>query len=174
MQTLRRLVLYIFWILHQTTTHKAHRCRRSRCISFESYIKPQPSCLGRTFCKVVYLLNPTSNHNSRMVCHPSLPLYIFWILHQTTTTMLTSWVMASCISFESYIKPQLIITIWLINKVVYLLNPTSNHNSGSCMVRRKPLYIFWILHQTTTHQRNIFLKGWLYIFWILHQTTTGW
>ena len=33
------------------------------CISFDSYIKPQPSHAFQRICSVVYLLIPTSNHN---------------------------------------------------------------------------------------------------------------
>ena len=35
----------------------------------------------------------------------------------------------SCISFDSYIKPQLVIFLSRILVVVYLLIPTSNHNN---------------------------------------------
>ena len=35
------------------------------CISFESYIKPQLSSLNINYMGVVYLLNPTSNHNCK-------------------------------------------------------------------------------------------------------------
>ena len=56
------------------------------CISFDSYIKPQPC--GCCACRhsVVYLLIPTSNHNPAFAFTPSSLLYIFWFLHQTTTT----------------------------------------------------------------------------------------
>ena len=70
-----------------------------RCISFESYIKPQ---LSEGFL------------DSRKCC----------------------------ISFESYIKPQLL--SWVVDayKVVYLLNPTSNHNLMPVSFRASALYIF--------------------------------
>ncbi len=35
----------------------------ARCISFDSYIKPQPSLIKIRMIVVVYLLIPTSNHN---------------------------------------------------------------------------------------------------------------
>ena len=38
----------------------------------------------------------------------SLELYIFWFLHQTTTAALRREVSRGCISFDSYIKPQLL------------------------------------------------------------------
>ena len=100
-------LLYIFWILHQTTTAMLPSPTRERCISFESYIKPQPTCC----C------------NLATVC---------------------------CISFESYIKPQPVVVHLTINFIVYLLNPTSNHNTENFFQDNKELYIFWILHQTTT------------------------
>ena len=189
-----------------------------RCISFESYIKPQ--LLESTIIEVavVYLLNPTSNHNvwvynvspkqlyifwilhqtttSRIFYLERVGLYIFWILHQTTTSTGSSgrtercisfesyikpqllphtpWKGRSCISFESYIKPQLPDTASRRSSscisfesyikpqlpgeasrspfVVYLLNPTSNHNSNNIEAAIIGLYIFWILHQTTTYR----------------------
>ena len=98
------------------------------CISFESYIKPQLGLEKDRQRTVVYLLNPTSNHNcacclliSEIVVyllnptsnHNALPyssylcmLYIFWLLHQTTTSTFGKYFLVSCISFDSYIKPQ--------------------------------------------------------------------
>ena len=99
-----------------------------RCISFESYIKPQRNRhIEKTFL-----------------------LYIFWILHQTTTLLELLLFPCCCISFESYIKPQLCPRWWMPSHVVYLLNPTSNHNLMPVSFRASALYIFWILHQTTT------------------------
>ena len=121
--------LYIFWFLHQTTTSKTQhspfpRCISfdsyikpqpgfssgtwaSRCISFDSYIKPQPQCLKGFSDAVVYLLIPTSNHNP-------------FSEHSNKHT------------------------------VVYLLIPTSSHNLNALCVPYIGLYIFWFLHQTTT------------------------
>ena len=190
----------------------------SRCISFESYIKPQHLCEPPNRHPVVYLLNPTSNHNCRKPYRCFYWLYIFWILHQTTTRRCSDTVHTGCISFESYIKPQrkggffLILdscisfesyikpqhvgkwqqnfqscisfesyikpqpsvmktTLWSccisfesyikpqpqwvvdsLGGVVYLLNPTSNHNFSRIAIILLALYIFWILHQTTTMQ----------------------
>ncbi len=188
--------LYIFWILHQTTTCEGYNRRGICCISFESYIKPQPprlagfeddSCISfESYIKpqpprlagfeddvvyllnptsnhnhhyhrydqleVVYLLNPTSNHNPTAIVRGVSPLYIFWILHQTTTRVAPPNRQLCCISFESYIKPQLITAITEQIQVVYLLNPTSNHNKDAAAIFASSLYIFWILHQTTTYR----------------------
>ena len=99
------------------------------CISFDSYIKPQLVLQVLRMKRVVYLLIPTSNHNHyepfhtiRKVVYLLIPtsnhnrlteidnttmLYIFWFLHQTTTTFAYVCPRSRCISFDSYIKPQL-------------------------------------------------------------------
>ena len=122
--------------------------------------------------EVVYLLIPTSNHNSLLkikffillyifwFLHQTttllrslrlvLPLYIFWFLHQTTTYCLNITDVDRCISFDSYIKPQLTPPNRVKAGVVYLLIPTSNHNSAWPVLISRMLYIFWFLHQTTT------------------------
>ena len=47
------------------------------CISFDSYIKPQPRLIIYFLGKVVYLLIPTSNHNNDASITINLELYIF-------------------------------------------------------------------------------------------------
>ena len=128
---------------------------RKCCISFESYIKPQRERCPGTYrwvvyllnptsnhnifgthyaqAAVVYLLNPTSNHNSTWITSFSMLLYIFWILHQTTTLPSLVNALSRCISFESYIKPQPHACKFSGFCVVYLLNPTSNHNPNSAI-----------------------------------------
>ena len=167
---------------------------RARCISFDSYIKPQPLLPGAAPWMVVYLLIPTSNHNYCIVIDDggevvylliptsnhnlqtsfSLPttLYIFWFLHQTTTSLWAYLVHLGCISFDSYIKPQHTLFITFAYYVVYLLIPTSNHNVSQTQSGQIPLYIFWFLHQTTTGRMSPIRERVLYIFWFLHQTTT--
>ena len=188
------LKLYIFWFLHQTTTRLRPALILGRCISFDSYIKPQRLSYWWRLADVVYLLIPTSNHNFRPPMQPSafvvylliptsnhnlksllyaahqlyifwflhqtttgfvqgvsnLGLYIFWFLHQTTTNSILLACSRSCISFDSYIKPQPFCLIHFIATVVYLLIPTSNHNYLSVYPLLVTLYIFWFLHQTTT------------------------
>ena len=144
----------------------------NRCISFDSYIKPQlfardddvlsvvylliPTSNHNVWQQinylgyVVYLLIPTSNHNLNQIFKTSFKLYIFWFLHQTTTSCRTNIGSLRCISFDSYIKPQHIFVVWypipscisfdsyikpqhdseagIYHIVVYLLIPTSNHN----------------------------------------------
>ena len=76
------------------------------------------------------------------------------------------------IYFDSYIKPQQKMVLLLELCVVYLLIPTSNHNSYHWLCDIWLLYIFWFLHQTTTLTLLIRFSQKLYIFWFLHQTTT--
>ena len=171
-ETLFPILLYIFWFLHQTTTQDLLYLLRPRCISFDSYIKPQPVRVSECVKWVVYLLIPTSNHNLACCCLLVVLLYIFWFLHQTTTPLLPIFLKNCCISFDSYIKPQLLLLIRkfikscisfdsyikpqpfaldkLYRLVVYLLIPTSNHNFMSPILLFLMLYIFWFLHQTTT------------------------
>ena len=145
------------------------------CISFDSYIKPQQEIPYRQRREVVYLLIPTSNHNWRNCACSCQMLYIFWFLHQTTTLTITATRLWSCISFDSYIKPQLGGNERRRNIVVYLLIPTSNHNKLVLRPVLLWLYIFWFLHQTTTWRTTYDKRRMLYIFWFLHQTTTfGW
>ena len=121
------------------------------CISFESYIKPQRWSDGSFKLPVVYLLNPTSNHNTMVGFAAVMALYIFWILHQTTTKKLDTR------------KDELLYIFWILHQTttVALLHHW-----------RIRLYIFWILHQTTTIVPFGNISILLYIFWILHQTTT--
>ena len=120
--------MYIFWFLHQTTTPNLLKWCLPSCISFDSYIKPQQLKSARDYFEVVYLLIPTSNHNLLKARDFETLLYIFWFLHQTTTSIVPFHNLTSCISFDSYIKPQLLMVFYLIHRVVYLLIPTSNHN----------------------------------------------
>ena len=102
--------------------------------------------------RVVYLLIPTSNHNQTEAGVRGQRLYIFWFLHQTTTIKTLCCILESCISFDSYIKPQLVGYSNCPVGVVYLLIPTSNHNTSLFCPKITKLYIFWFLHQTTTYR----------------------
>ena len=77
-------------------------------------------------------------------------LFISWFLHQTTTFRSPLFVSTSCLSLDSYIKPQLNNQNTFPASVVYLLIPTSNHNDGYPDSDQFVLFISWFLHQTTT------------------------
>ena len=144
------LRLFISWFLHQTTTLATAISFQVCCLSLDSYIKPQPRKAQRTCRWVVYLLIPTSNHNSVTIlvvalgvvylliptsnhngkfqslvvhllfiswflhqtttsctrCSIRSLLFISWFLHQTTTNHIALRVIVSCLSLDSYIKPQ--------------------------------------------------------------------
>ena len=55
--------LYIVLFLHQTTTQNVEFYFVPCCISYYSYIKPQPPLQTAAFTRVVYRTIPTSNHN---------------------------------------------------------------------------------------------------------------
>ena len=100
--------LYIVLFLHQTTTVTLAPSSSFGCISYYSYIKPQPNGWCSAVHGVVYRTIPTSNHNTsacvlpmRFVVYRTIPtsnhnpprprtlslwLYIVLFLHQTTTT----------------------------------------------------------------------------------------
>ena len=167
-------MLYIFCFLHQTTTCGDLQAARAGCISFVSYIKPQPCNLvpiSATGCisfvsyikpqlrcrslgshRVVYLLFPTSNHNPRSCAWRCFRLYIFCFLHQTTTVM----------------KETIFVTVLYIFCFLHQTTTVHSDSPFACM-----LYIFCFLHQTTTAEPTFMRMLRLYIFCFLHQTTTG-
>ena len=154
---------------------KRYHWKCNCCISFDSYIKPQLIVLLGLFEYVVYLLIPTSNHNLvRLSPLPSIvvylliptsnhngrgrwlrrsALYIFWFLHQTTTVFQSRLWRFSCISFDSYIKPQLTINKAWVFLVVYLLIPTSNHNWE--YMKKIPWRVVYLLIPTSNHNTAI-------------------
>ena len=102
-----------------------------RCISFASYIKPQ---------QIPLLI-------LRLLSCISFASYI-----KPQRLLITRLITIRCISFASYIKPQRS-TVWVFPLfVVYLLHPTSNHNRLLRFLLFFMLYIFCILHQTTTYR----------------------
>ena len=210
-------LLYIILFLHQTTTIIQMSCIPKCCISYYSYIKPQQlqifgqvelSCISyysyikpqqigtlSLFLLVVYRTIPTSNHNLLLLLTLPLLLYIVLFLHQTTTVtdnillknscisyysyikpQLQSYcfdVALRCISYYSYIKPQLIEAPCFSLFVVYRTIPTSNHNLIGTLSLFLLLYIVLFLHQTTTGKSINSRRAELYIVLFLHQTTTS-
>ena len=77
---------------------------------------------------VVYRTIPTSNHNLSVHASVFAMLYIVLFLHQTTTAFEYCRFCSCCISYYSYIKPQLLICLGNFLRVVYRTIPTSNHN----------------------------------------------
>ena len=148
---LRAEMLYIFWFLHQTTTTNLCNRKTPCCISFDSYIKPQLyHCSVPSACSCI-----------------SFDSYI-----KPQQMVKRNDGKISCISFDSYIKPQLSTPHTYSVYVVYLLIPTSNHNSFKEGTYRH--FVVYLLIPTSNHNAQ---QPWvppyeLYIFWFLHQTTT--
>ncbi len=144
--------LCIFWFLHQTTTQVFHYRLGISCVSFDSYIKPQlPSCQdARNACCVSFdsYIKPQQPLVCRMMM-PSCVSFDSYIKPQLIVSLIH--LVICCVSFDSYIKPQQPLMCRMMMPVVYLLIPTSNHNSLGVENPLSPLCIFWFLHQTTTH-----------------------
>ena len=167
---------------------------QSRCISFDSYIKPQRRASLHHVLSVVYLLIPTSNHNLLAYRPFSLKLYIFWFLHQTTTLWLifcktcglyifwflhqttTFWlwliIETCCISFDSYIKPQRKVRLICLNIGCISFDSYIKPQRYLAMVIF--LSVVYLLIPTSNHNWKTSRSCCylLYIFWFLHQTTT--
>ena len=103
----QRMRLYIFRFLHQTTTNILLCLYILCCISFVSYIKPQPSPRHHRPWWVVYLSFPTSNHN--FVGDLGLLATVVYLSFPTSN--------------HNYVRRS-----DLMRFVVYLSFPTSNHN----------------------------------------------
>ena len=100
-------------------------------------------------------------------------LYIVRFLHQTTTRYADYKKDMRCISFVSYIKPQLRLAICQPFSVVYRSFPTSNHNHD--VLLGKDICVVYRSFPTSNHnglQLIIQIKK-LYIVRFLHQTTTN-
>ena len=101
---------------------------------------------------VVYRTIPTSNHNTADTLSSSGELYIVLFLHQTTTRQTLIMNPQSCISYYSYIKPQLLENNSFYQNVVYRTIPTSNHNvpEGKC----KGVKVVYRTIPTSNHNYN--------------------
>ena len=144
-------LLYIILFLHQTTTAAA-----------DWWTAPE--------LYIILFLHQTTTLD--LIFCQNYQLYIILFLHQTTTCLSYRSLGESCISFYSYIKPQLIIHTILSKPVVYHSIPTSNHNLFSSAYSLCRLYIILFLHQTTTYPSSERERHRLYIILFLHQTTT--
>ena len=76
---------------------------------------------------------------------------------------------ASCISFDSYIKPQLTFPYSLLNVVVYLLIPTSNHNSAPNL--RLRYRVVYLLIPTSNHNHVSIILDSIAVVYLLIPTS---
>ena len=143
--------LYIFRFLHQTTTYPYICAERHALYIFRFLHQTTTVQHHNQFWKELYIfrfLHQTTTEPYNIEDYEQL--YIFRFLHQTTTFGGLGCSFVSCISFASYIKPQLnkIDNIQIFScisfasyikpqpdteynteyRVVYLSLPTSNHN----------------------------------------------
>ena len=167
---------------------------RFGCISYYSYIKPQRSRKWKNESAVVYRTIPTSNHNVLAIIFISRSLYIVLFLHQTTTNgygYLFKW---CCISYYSYIKPQLRSVdgesvpscISYYSYIKPQPDTTSNDGSGGCISYYSyikpqlclPFFcsssVVYRTIPTSNHnkKKREEIQKMLYIVLFLHQTTT--
>ena len=147
-------------------------CARYSCISYYSYIKPQLFVLSTLRLVVVYRTIPTSNHNPHDAFTFDAKLYIVLFLHQTTTDEVTEDQEDSCISYYSYIKPQPHFVCFLmengcISYYSYIkpqLTIVAGDNKG---------VVYRTIPTSNHNQFDCFsCFVWLYIVLFLHQTTT--
>ena len=107
---LKRGLLYLIEILHQTTTGYSSGRRPFCCILSKFYIKPQ---LSASHCLQVW----------------GCILSKFYIKPQLLASKVDN--NRGCILSKFYIKPQLVAMPLLLNMVVSYRNSTSNHNNVS-------------------------------------------
>ena len=123
----------------------------ARCILSKFYIKPQRATCTRMASLVVSYRNSTSNHNNDAVSMSGVSLYLIEILHQTTTFDFRPRFSPGCILSKFYIKPQRVVIIDTLLKVVSYRNSTSNHNH-----QRVPFFSFSVVsYRNSTSNHNM-------------------
>ena len=165
------------------------------CIPFISYIKPQLRYAVRErSLGCIPFISYIKPQRPKFSAHATAGLYIILFLHQATTEAQRSKLLERCISFFSYIKPQLLgmcfcmsfrcISFFSYIKpqplsdsrkipfVVYHSFPTSSHNVNMQTAATSKLYIILFLHPATTTLLPTLTYTGLYIILFLHQATT--
>ena len=129
-------MLYLIEILHQTTTARRRSASNAGCILSKFYIKPQQLTPYRQPGEVVSYRNSTSNHNGMTRPAKTNELYLIEILHQTTTSACSEFVIG----------------------VLYLIEILHQTTTKTVFpVPNDVLYLIEILHQTTTFPLAILL-----------------
>ena len=152
MTVTNKRLLYLLYILHQTTTNYDMTPYEVCCISCISYIKPQLSTVTTFKILVVSLVYPTSNHNSQGCC-PVCSLVVSLVYPTSNHNFADT----ACITTTLYL--------------LYIL-----HQTTTPLMRyytKSTLYLLYILHQTTTNAVSDQKPDSLYLLYILHQTTTA-
>ena len=157
---LNGLWYFLYAVVYRTIPTSNHNCRLKRYTEGSVVYRTIPTSNHNSMemsplrLLVVYRTIPTSNPNLTSWGEWTSTLYIVLFLHQTTTVAITAWfegwlyivlflhqtttvklsasLTASCISYYSYIKPQLPLPLTELFVVVYRTIPTSNHNFVLC------------------------------------------
>ena len=153
---LRHCMLYIFWFLHQTTTKQHCIAIVNGCISFDSYIKPQPLVYEKPWLHGCIsfdsYIKPQLGITAKVFSEGCISFDSYIKPQRSGSEGIWYW---SCISFDSYIKPQPLRVVTPCGIVVYLLIPTSNHNTRP--VSNRSVCVVYLLIPTSNHNR-----------WVLH------
>ena len=126
---LKRLMLYLIEILHQTTTSRGENKRTCPLYLIEILHQTTTAHSPQDRPLLLYLieiLHQTTTLVRLLLILPSL--YLIEILHQTTTPLPPPPYMRRCILSKFYIKPQQRPPSVEISAVVSYRNSTSNHN----------------------------------------------
>ena len=143
--------LFLYPILHQTTTTHSTGVGLHCCFSILFYIKPQLFLCDTSLLLVVSLSYSTSNHNNQL--RNSIRLQVVSLSYSTS-------------NHNPYFERL------MMQRVVSLSYSTSNHNLYHLSPCIAQLFLYPILHQTTTFT-GFFSASWgLFLYPILHQTTT--
>ena len=143
--------LYLIEFLHQTTT--CRRCATWRAGLYLIEFLHQTTTgsragRGRPWLYLIEFLHQTTTFF--LPFHVRFKLYLIEFLHQTTTILSKIWLYLCCILLNFYIKPQLVVLVLALDRVVSYWISTSNHNDYIGVARVAELYLIEFLHQTTT------------------------
>ena len=90
-------------------------------------------------------------------------------IYKTTNFFINYFLSRTGVSFDSYIKPQLMGRNTLILCVVYLLIPTSNHNVNECVF--VPIAVVYLLIPTSNHNLTIVSSETDFVVYLLIPTS---
>ena len=165
--------MFLFGILHQTTTSLNNSVYSVMLFLFGILHQTTTATKVRTAGHWLFLfgiLHQTTTE--KLDINRRLLLFLFGILHQTTTVMQSTRLVNRCFYLVFYIKPQrsttrlfsiIVVSIWYStsnhnlwpfwphpSRVVSIWYSTSNHNGTEEILDLVELFLFGILHQTTT------------------------
>ena len=130
-------------ILNGYVPEYARQSFSKRCISFDSYIKPQRDVkVIHDFIGCISFDSYIKPQRRAVHCARKKGCISFDSYIKPQLSAGATGATSSCISFDSYIKPQPGAVKMAQFTVVYLLIPTSNHNANAMLPAMMMLYIF--------------------------------